>query len=247
MNYTAIIQARMGSSRLPGKSLMKIGEYSILEILVSRLLKNNRIEEVIVATSSNRNDDVIENFASSMNISCHRGDENDVLARVSSAAIEAKNLNLVEIYGDSPLFCAEVFDTLRVHYERDTEAVITNALKTSFVPGLEMYIYSRASILRLNAEVAKLSALREHVGYNFYHTGKFNIQNIEAPKSISDLNHFHLEIDEISDLNFLNRLLTEQDAKQISLSAILSKLREENEFTENMKVKRRWKKYRDDA
>ena len=245
MNYSAIIQARMGSSRLPGKSMMKIGKYSMLEILVKRLLKHKNITEVIVATSVNQIDDLIENFADSMNIICYRGDENDVLSRVAEAAKIADNTDLVELYGDSPIFCSEVFDILRKNYETGTDLVVTNALKTSFIPGMEMYIYSRASMIMLNSLVPTESQMREHVGYNFKHSGEFNIQNVTADQSISDLNHFHLEVDELSDLKFMKRLFSLTDAVEISLSEILIKLQNEHKFVENTQVERRWQKYRD--
>jgi spore coat polysaccharide biosynthesis protein SpsF (cytidylyltransferase family) len=245
MNYTAIIQARMGSKRLPGKSLMKIGEYTLLEILVKRLLLDASITEVIIATSLNQSDDEIDSFASSMNVTCHRGDEQDVLSRFAEAAAKARNSNIIEIYGDSPLFCSEVFNSLRIKYETNTDLVVTNALKTTYIPGLEMYIYSCASMQYLNSFVSEQSELREHVGYNFHHSGQFNVHNITAERSISELNHFHLEVDELSDLKFLNRFLNASDPTKITLSEILNKLRHEDGIVENMQVKRRWKKYRD--
>jgi len=78
VNISAIIQARMGSTRLPGKVLMKLNEDTVLSLLIKQLKYSEFLTEIIIATTTNPEDDVIEEFAKSNNIKLFRGSSNDV-------------------------------------------------------------------------------------------------------------------------------------------------------------------------
>ena len=104
MNTVAIIQARMGSRRLPGKSLMKVGEYTLLETVVRSVKRNHFIDKVIVATSNLSIDDAIEHKCQSISVECYRGHPENVLSRFIDVA---KNLNpddiVVRVTADNPI------------------------------------------------------------------------------------------------------------------------------------------------
>lgn len=82
MKIVATIEARIGSTRLPGKSMKKIVDKPMLQLLIERVKKSKMIDEIVVATTTNPADDIIEDLAKKMSISCFRGSEDDVLDRV---------------------------------------------------------------------------------------------------------------------------------------------------------------------
>ncbi|MGY8908679.1 MAG: cytidylyltransferase domain-containing protein [Flavobacteriales bacterium] len=104
MKVIAVIQARMGSTRLRGKTLMQISKYTLLDTVINSVKRNSFIDEVIVATSNNREDDLIEEHCKSNNISFVRGDSEDVLSRFITVA---KSLNpndiIIRVTADNPL------------------------------------------------------------------------------------------------------------------------------------------------
>lgn len=104
MKVVAIIQARMGSTRLRGKTLMKISKYTLLDTVINAARRNTFIDEVVVATSTNPEDDLIETHCKDNNISFVRGDSENVLSRFITVA---KNLNpediVIRITADNPL------------------------------------------------------------------------------------------------------------------------------------------------
>ena len=98
----AIIQARMGSSRLPGKVMMKLGELSVLGYLVQRLSLSQTIDDVVVATTTESRDDVIVREAQKIGAACFRGSESDVLSRYLGAAHEFNADIVVRVTADNP-------------------------------------------------------------------------------------------------------------------------------------------------
>lgn len=98
----AIIQARMGSTRLPGKVMMKLGQRSLLGYVASRLESAASLDEIVVATSVLSRDDVIVDEAESYGLNCYRGSESDVLRRYLDAAIAYKADIVVRVTADNP-------------------------------------------------------------------------------------------------------------------------------------------------
>jgi spore coat polysaccharide biosynthesis protein SpsF len=86
MKIVAIIEARMTSSRLPGKMLMEVLDKPILHYLVARLKRVQLLDEIVLATTTNSTDDSLVEFANNESIKCYRGSEDDVMARVVGAA-----------------------------------------------------------------------------------------------------------------------------------------------------------------
>lgn len=112
----AIIQARMGSSRLPGKVLKSILDKPVLWHIVNRLRSVKKIDEIIVATSDQANDGQIEKFCAFENIKCFRGSENDVLDRFYKAAVFVDATTLIRITGDCPLIDPDLISQLIVFF-----------------------------------------------------------------------------------------------------------------------------------
>ena len=110
MKITAIIAARMGSSRLPGKSLMPILGKPMLERMIERVRHSCHIDEIILATTKLSNDDQLENFADEIGVGCFRGSVDDVLGRINQAVATSRADLAVELLGDNPLVHADLID-----------------------------------------------------------------------------------------------------------------------------------------
>jgi len=117
-----IIQARMGSSRLPGKVLRGIGDKSLLEHILFRLKRLKSEVKVIIATSDLKKDDEIESFCSQNNINCFRGSESNVMQRYYLCAKENNFEHIVRLTGDNPFVGIEELDALiKLHVETNTD------------------------------------------------------------------------------------------------------------------------------
>ncbi|MDI3517669.1 MAG: spore coat polysaccharide biosynthesis protein SpsF [Thermotogota bacterium] len=160
----AVIQARMSSSRLPGKVLKPLGGKPALQRVVERVIKAQRIDEVIIATSTDPTDDPIEALCSSQKWKCFRGDLDDVLKRYHDAAKSAGAGIVVRITADCPLIDPTLIDTCIDAYKKNIEHVdyVSNIDERTFPDGLDVEVFSFKAL-----ETAYLKATsphdREHV------------------------------------------------------------------------------------
>jgi spore coat polysaccharide biosynthesis protein SpsF len=253
MNITASIQARMGSSRLPGKVLKEICGKPMLLWLVERLRQSRLLDDVIVATSIEKQDDIIEQFCIQHKITCFRGSEEDVLNRIASL-IRLHNVDIhVECYGDSPLIDPQIVDEFVGYYlkNRDTIDYASNAIKTSYPPGQEVVVYSGKILDELEKKLPDNDPLREHVGYNITRfQDDYRIASLEAPAHFFQPN-VYLEVDTLEDFDVMSKIIKyfyDRGIEIASLAQILEFLEKYPEIAlHNAKVTRRWKALRDEA
>ena len=138
-----IIQARMGSSRLPGKTLMKLNdESSTLHFVKNQLSFSKFIDEIIIATTDLDEDDVIEEISKEMNVKCFRGSSNDVLDRYYNCAKKFQIDNIIRITADCPLIDPEIVDQVIQKYNTKNYDYVTNTLKRTYPIGTEFEIFS---------------------------------------------------------------------------------------------------------
>ena len=122
MNIGIIIQARMGSTRLPGKVLKQIGDKNLLEHILFRLKRLSHKAQVVIATSDLEQDDILEDFCKENNISCFRGSEVNVLERYYLCAKENNFEYIVRLTGDNPFIDIEELDNLiSLHVDSKTD------------------------------------------------------------------------------------------------------------------------------
>ncbi len=108
----AIIQARMGSTRFPGKVLRRLGSEGLLGWIVHRLRMSQELNDIIVATSQCRQDDPVDQFCREYDVKCYRGSEDDVLGRFVGAAEAFDIANIIRVNGDNPLIDPDYLDIL---------------------------------------------------------------------------------------------------------------------------------------
>jgi glutamate-1-semialdehyde 2,1-aminomutase len=110
MRVVAIVQARMGSTRLPNKVMMPIGNIPMIGVLLKRLSFSKQIDEIVLATSHDKKNDVMVSYVQSLGFGCKRGSESDVLGRFLDTAAAYSADIIVRITGDCPLVDAVLVD-----------------------------------------------------------------------------------------------------------------------------------------
>ncbi|SFC24053.1 cytidylyltransferase domain-containing protein [Pseudoalteromonas denitrificans] len=160
----AIIQARMSSSRLPGKVLKPILGKPVLALQIERTLRSKKIDKLIIATSQEHSDTPIEVLCHKIGIECYRGDLNDVLKRFNDAAEHYKATHIVRLTGDCPLVDPELIDQVITHHINGNYEYTSNIYPRSFPDGLDIEVLSKETLTRIN-QTATSDEDREHVTY----------------------------------------------------------------------------------
>lgn len=247
------IQARMNSTRLPGKVLMDISGKPMLLRHIQRLKRSRILDEVVVATTCNPQDDAIVSLCKAQGIPYYRGPEDDVLGRVAGLIREFKADVHAEFFGDSPLTDAHLVDEVAGCYlKRQTEFdCATNSGTTTYPPGQEVIVYRGAALLDADATTGANDPLREHSSIHITrHPNRFRILNLKAP----DYYHFpdtYLEVDTPEDFKVIAAIFGHFLARgqdYFSLAQILDFLASRPDLTAaNRDVPRRWKQFRQPA
>ena len=208
MKIVATIEARMGSSRLPGKSMKKIVGKPMLELLFERVKNSKLINEIVVATTQNPNNDVIEELAKKMSIGCFRGSENDVLDRVLNAAKSVSADVILELWGDNPLIDPKMLDNLIKFYSENDFDCVGTALpnfKKTYPIGISTLIFSTKILEEVNS-ITNDPEDRENVSnYIYEHPEKYKISSLPCPPEL-DYPDLRLTVDEENDFNLVKTI-----------------------------------------
>lgn len=250
MSIIGSIQARMGSTRLPGKVLKKIEGKPLLLWQIERIRRSRLLDNVIVATTTNQRDDVIADLCRQNDIDYFRGSENDVLDRIAQL-IETYNIDThVEFFGDSPLIDPHIIDEIIGFYLKHCPMYdfVSNSIKTTYPPGQEVLIYKGNLLRKVNASVLPDSPDREHTSVSItQHPEKYKLFNIKAPYYYH-YPEIYLEVDTIEDFEVISNIIAYFVKKKhfhFSLAQILDYLDKNKKLTEsNKNVERRWKEFR---
>jgi len=189
MKTVAIIEARMTSTRLPGKILLPILGKPMLELLIERLKRAKLLDQILVATTQNHSDDVVEQLTHRIDVGCFRGSEDDVLDRVLCAAHANEADVIVEITGDCPLIDPTVLDQVIQTYQTKNVDYVSNVLKKTFPHGMEIQVFSTA-VLDKVAKLTQDPIDHEHVSlYIYEHPEIFSLLNVgsDLPEKYWDL------------------------------------------------------------
>ncbi|SEN65533.1 cytidylyltransferase domain-containing protein [Paenibacillus sp. OV219] len=182
MKIAIIIQARMGSSRLPGKVLMPLGNSCVLDYVVSRCRQVEGNVEVIVATSRLEQDDAIERWCDDHQVACYRGSEDDVLSRYVEAAASSMPTYVMRVTSDCPFVDYHLANGVIAEMAAQPSDLVV--VKGSLPRGLVVELISYEALLRIH-EVGLESRHREHVTYYAYeYPGEFTRTEYEASRAI---------------------------------------------------------------
>lgn len=186
MRIIGTIEARMGSSRLPGKTLTEIYQGEVLlGVVVKRFRQCREIDDVCVATTDMPQDDVIANWCEQKNVCCYRGSENDVLDRVVKTAISAKADAIVQMGADSAYLDFDLIDALVKIYKQGRYDYVCNDLELSYPLGIYGHVVRMSALSELNARNDLTEEDREDVVRYFWeHPEKYALLNVPAPAQL---------------------------------------------------------------
>jgi spore coat polysaccharide biosynthesis protein SpsF len=210
----AIIQARMGSTRLPGKVLMKVSGKPLLAYQLDRVLKSKKLDKVIVATSTLEKDDAIEIFCSNYGIDCYRGSENDVMSRYYDCAKQYDPDVVVRMTADCPLIDPEIIDKVVQKFENDNVDYCGNTVppKTSKFPdGSDIEVFSMSALKKANTEIIDEYS-REHVTFQFWQNQKYTSSQYTQEE---DWSNYRITVDYPEDFEVVRYVFNELKSKNI--------------------------------
>jgi spore coat polysaccharide biosynthesis protein SpsF len=253
MRVVATIQARMRSSRLPGKVLKMLSGKPMLLWQVERIRRSRLVDQVFVATTTSTVDDEIAFYCKKNKIDCFRGSEEDVLNRIASL-IRKIDVDLhVECYGDSPLTDPQLIDEFIGFYLKHklNYDYVANSMDTTYPPGMEVAVYPGYIINELEKRLPTDDPLREHVGYNITRfPDQYRLFSLVAPVWYRYPDTY-LEVDTIADFEKMRKIIghfSKLNIGHFTLSQILDLLQSKPEWNKiNMHEERRWKKLRDEV
>jgi glutamate-1-semialdehyde 2,1-aminomutase len=177
MYVIAIVQARMGSTRLPGKVMLPINGVPMIELLLARLSRSEEIHEIVVATSIDSHNSPLVEHVSRLGYSVYQGSENDVLERFYQAAIQQKVDVVVRITGDCPLIDPDVVDAVIKTYKSGHLDYVSNTNPPTYPDGMDVEVFSFAALEIAQKQATKVQE-REHVTPYLRKPGLFEIGNV---------------------------------------------------------------------
>lgn len=207
----AILQARMSSSRLPGKVMLPINGEPMIFRQIQRIRQASTIDQVIVATSKDSSDDSLAEFLVSKEIEVFRGSLDDVLSRFLEIQRETYATAIIRLTGDCPLVMPELIDTMVAKfYETDVD-YLSNTLKPTYPDGLDVEVIKPSALARL-ASFDLSGAEREHVTLGIYSRSSiFTLENFRGKK---DLSQKRWTVDYLEDLAFIRQVFSEFEGRE---------------------------------
>lgn len=202
LHISAIIQARMGSTRLPGKVLMDLCGRPVIDVLLDRLSRAESLSSIIVATSDQPQDDALADHLQQQNRAVFRGSEQDVLGRYAEAAQSFGADVVVRITGDCPFVDPELVDRAVQEFLSGDVDYHSNICPPTFPDGMDVEVFSAAALHRA-AQDATRPDEREHVTSYLIEHPSFRRGNFEH---VQDLSHLRLTLDDPADLTSLQSI-----------------------------------------
>ena len=184
LNVIAIVQARMGSSRFPGKILKKVKNKYLIDILLSRLSLSSKINKIIVATSKNSENDILESVLKKKGYDVFRGSEENVLNRYYEVAKKYSPKVIVRITGDCPLIDFTILDEIIRIYNLGKYDYVSNTINPTFPDGLDIEVFSKKALDIAHSE-AITTYQKEHVTPYIKENKGFDCFNVESKKDYS--------------------------------------------------------------
>lgn len=225
-----IIQARMDSSRLPGKVMKKVDNTNpLLFYVINQLKFSQSLEKIVVATTTKKIDEKICNFTMKQKIDCFRGSELDVLDRFYKCAKQFALSTIIRIPADKPLIDPTIVDEIIKIFQTNSYDYVTNFLVPTFPSGTEVEVFSFKA-LEQAWKNAKLPSEREHVTpYLYNKKNKLKIRNIENKENLS---HFRWAVDRMEDLKLVRILISRIKNRPILTKDIIYQLENDPKLKE---------------
>ena len=219
-----IIQARMSSTRLPGKVMIKVDkENTILDCVINQLQSSKEIKNIVIATTDQKEDDVIVEFLKKKRVKYFRGSKQDVLDRYYQCAKKFNFSEIIRITSDNPLVDYEIVDMVVKHFRSDDYDYISidqplSTFQKTYPSGYNVEVFT-FSALENAWKNTKLPSEREHVTPYFYKNKEiFKQTNVENSE---DLSRFRCTVDTKYDLELIQKIYSNVKKRPILLSDVI--------------------------
>jgi spore coat polysaccharide biosynthesis protein SpsF len=203
MKVVAIVQARMGSTRLPGKVLRQLGSRTALSWVIHRVLRFHHIDGLLIATTLQSADDAIVQEAARCSAEVFRGDESDVLDRYYRAACHARADLIVRITSDCPLIDPEVSDYTIRRFLDEQPDYASNTLERAYPRGLDTEVMTFSALERAWKEASEPYQRAHVTPYLYQHPEKFRLLSV---KGEDDFSGYRWTLDTPDDAEFLQEV-----------------------------------------
>uniref|UniRef100_UPI00404767C8 cytidylyltransferase domain-containing protein n=1 Tax=Algoriphagus sp. TaxID=1872435 RepID=UPI00404767C8 len=200
MKIVAVVQARMGSSRLPGKVMKVIQGKPMIDYQLKRLCKSKLINKIVVATSTNTENDILADYVAELGIEVFRGSENNVLERFYLAAVKYQPDIILRITADCPLIDFSIIDQMIKVFLNSNVDYLTNAFPPTFPDGLDTEIFTFNALKKTYLNARK-PLEKEHVTPYIRDSGEFKILNYS---NSTDFSNMRWTVDEPSDFEVIS-------------------------------------------
>lgn len=208
-----LVQARMGSERLPGKVLVDICGRPLLTWLLERLQSSRHASEIVVLTTTEPEDDAIVATAARSDVETLRGQRTDVLGRYAAAVRMRGDAALVRVSGDSPLLDGPTVDTVLERFLRSEAEIVANHREPGWPVGTAVEALTADCLARIE-QLATEPAHREHVTlYAYEHPAEFEITHVPAPPELVAPS-LRLCVDTADDLDAVRALCARFEPRQ---------------------------------
>jgi len=235
LRVLAIVQARMSSTRLPGKVLKKIGGTPLISLLFTRLSKSLLIDQIIVACTDNPKDDALVEYLEDQKIDYYRGDEQDVLKRYYDCASQLQPQYIIRITADCPFIDASIVDACIEEILENNHDYVSNTGIRSYPDGLDVAVF-KFSALEEAYNNCKDPFGREHV--TPYMKESDHIQKCNVQNDI-DFSNIRITIDEAADLQVIRNIYNHMNNNDFSWKEIIELMKKKPEiFAKNSIIKR---------
>ncbi len=214
MYTTAIIQARIGSTRLPGKVMYPLNGQSVLNHVVTRVSHADNVDDIIIATSTELRDDVIEQCGSAFGADVIRGSESNVLSRFDRAVEEYNPDTIIRVTGDNPLVLPRFIDTCINRFQTTDLDYISEGSNKTFPTGTTCEAFSKESFTRVLTS-SNTPEQREHVTPYYkqqpheFKTDTITSDEIFNEEQLQNRTDLRLTLDEPADYALFRQLYTQ--------------------------------------
>ena len=205
MQFSIIIQARLGSTRLSGKILKNYKNYNLLNVLIKRLKRSKKVKDIIIVTTRLKEDDKIVKFCQSNSIKFFRGSENNVLNRYYNASKKYNVKNIIRITSDCPLIDPIILDKMIIEFKKKKLDYLSNTYPepSTYPDGMDIEIFTFNSLKLANRYSNKKSE-KEHVTVYIRKNSKFKTFRTDLMK---DKSNYRLTVDYLKDFNLFKKII----------------------------------------
>ena len=221
MEFKILIQARLSSTRLPGKVLFKLGDknFSSLSLMIKRLTQKFKSSQIAILSTNDNCDDAINEVANNLKVECFRGSKEDVLERYYLSSKKMKVENIVRLTSDCPFIDVnEIERVLNVHITNKNDYTTNSFDNSSIVDGMDVEVISFEALKSAYFE-ASLPSEREHVTFYFNNNKKFKVEKTDPNLQPE---YIRLTLDTPNDFECISKLInTIKDPTTIGMKDIV--------------------------